>query len=806
MRNSRLLSVFVLLLFALPLHAAEFYVSTDGANDPANGSEGSPFRTITYALSVADTTDGSPHTIYVENGRYSSHLEVYPLPIIDNISIVGEERDRTILDASASNTSVMAAIDVSNWTLENLTITGGREIQGGGILATLGSNATLKNLHITENSADYSIVPGTIGEGGGVFLYEIDNVLIENVLFSLNYAVERGGAIMVTRCSPVLDKVSIHHNNCSDDPTTSAIYSDGVPGNEVVVKNSIIWGNPGGNGDVLSINGDLDVTYSLVENVSGAVYPGTGNIHVEPLFTDFEERDYSVLEGSETVDKGDPSSDYSLEPAPNGEQVNLGYLANTDETVISGSQYELRRDRWNFIGIPVDAGNGDPSVLFGDDLDNASTGSDTWRFMRWNNVLDIFFRYGEPESDGVERGNPPAVEPGIGYLIRQSMYTRRTIDVPGYAIDQDPSTTYNLDLEAGDPFNINMIANPYPYSINYMDLLIDSQSMEVAAQNGFINRWMYVLNNDGKFVPNLGVLDPWEGAIIVTLDDNDSQLQYTPVRNEADYGEELSELDWGLYLSVAATDSNGDPLAIDGNHIFGVGRESQYISDGVDAYDAYSFDLLANPLTFHWELEDGTALYHDMRKGADDYYPMWHGVINGVSALQDSVLIFIEGVENDTLEANPGLEYGLQLRRDTDEREVLIENLRDSTTFKLPFDTLSDGSKVLSFYIYATHPDWIENSVEDEELTVPKEFRVESVYPNPFNASTSVVFSLHRQGDVSLKVFDVLGREVAKQSMKAVSAGRHRINWTPNNVASGVYFMQLQAAGITEVKKVVLVR
>jgi len=805
MRNKSWLSIIVILMSAVSLYAADFYVDTDGLNHPDNGSEDSPFRTVTYALAVADTTDGSPHTIYVAEGRYSG-LELFPLPMLDNVSIIGEDRDDTILDASNSNTSVIAAIDVSNWSIQNLTITGGYEIQGGGLLVTLGSDVLLKNLHITGNTANYSVAPGTQGEGGGLFLYECDNVVVENVLFNLNSAITHGGAIMATRCSPVLNNVSLHHNTCYDEPASSAIYSDGIPGNEVIVKNSIIWGNPGMNADELSITGEVDITYSLVENTSGTPYPGTGNDWFNPLFEDYEGQDYRVLEGSWIVDAGDPTSDYGNEPEPNGGRVNLGYLGNTDETIISGSATELRNGRWSFIGVPVDPSSGDAQVLFGDDLNDENTGSDTWRFMRWSGLLNQFIRYGEPEADGVERGNPPAIEPGLGYLMNQVIFGRTTIDVPGYALEQE--TAFSYELESTGSLYINMMANPYPYTINHSDCYFSSgavqHSFEEAAQAGYVNRWMYTLDADRHFVPTLGYLDPWEGAIIVTLDDVPTSWNIEPERNDRTYGDPLAELDWGLYLSVAATDSNGDPLAIDAGHIFGVGRDSDLLEDDVDPYDAYSLDLLNALLTFHWETDSGVALFHDFRKVEDGYYPMWHGVINGVPSLQDSVQLSIEGIENDTLEAYPDFDYGFVLKNDL--HETLIEDLRDSTTFMLPLDTLEDGSKFLSFYIYATHPEWEENSVEEPTSNVPTQFTVESIYPNPFNASTSVVFSIYRQGSVDLKVFDVLGREVDKQSLKGLAAGRHRINWTPKNIASGVYFMQLQSAGITEVKKVVLVR
>jgi len=421
-------------------------------------------------------------------------------------------------------------------------------------------------------------------------------------------------------------------------------------------------------------------------------------------------------------------------------------------------------------------------------------------------MLDMFLRYDEPEADGVERGDPPDMTPGMGYLIRQSMFSRKDIYVPGYALDQ--SETYGVALETTGSISLNMVANPFPYPINLVETHLGSGALmstfDEAAEAGSVNRWAYRLDNYGRFVPTLGSLEPWEGAVIVTLDETPMSWNIDPERNEAVEGDPFLELDWGLELSATAIDTNGDPLVIDDGHIFGLGRDNEDLDDDFDPYDALSLNLLETPFTFHWETIGGDALFHDLRSGDDEYYPMWHGVVIGDESMPDTVLIELFGINNDTLDTYPAIEYGLMLKSET--FEPLIDDLRDSTHFKLPLETLDDNSKYLSFYIYATHPDWVENDVDEESGIIPTEFAVESVYPNPFNASTSVIVRLNKAGDVKMAIYDVLGRQVEKRVYKNFSAGNHRISWTPENMASGVYFLRLESANISVARKLVLVR
>ncbi len=79
-------------------------------------------------------------------------------------------------------------------------------------------------------------------------------------------------------------------------------------------------------------------------------------------------------------------------------------------------------------------------------------------------------------------------------------------------------------------------------------------------------------------------------------------------------------------------------------------------------------------------------------------------------------------------------------------------------------------------------------------------------YPNPFNPSTMIPFTVPHSGWVNLKVFDVLGREVAVLVNEYRSAGSHRVSWNAGVLSTGVYFSRLTAGGAIQSKKMLFVR
>jgi hypothetical protein len=101
------------------------------------------------------------------------------------------------------------------------------------------------------------------------------------------------------------------------------------------------------------------------------------------------------------------------------------------------------------------------------------------------------------------------------------------------------------------------------------------------------------------------------------------------------------------------------------------------------------------------------------------------------------------------------------------------------------------------------------NSPVDVKNSKIKQFRfaLNQNYPNPFNPTTNISFSIPSKSFVSLKVFDLLGREVATLVSEEMLAGNHSRQWNAINIPSGVYFYRLQAgSSYNETKKLILLK
>ena len=96
-------------------------------------------------------------------------------------------------------------------------------------------------------------------------------------------------------------------------------------------------------------------------------------------------------------------------------------------------------------------------------------------------------------------------------------------------------------------------------------------------------------------------------------------------------------------------------------------------------------------------------------------------------------------------------------------------------------------------------------SVEDGEQ-LPLEFKLEQNYPNPFNPSTTIRFTLPEKEFVTLKIYDVMGNEVAVLLNEEKETGSHSIEFDASRLASGTYFYKLQAGDNIETRKMILLK
>jgi hypothetical protein len=110
-------------------------------------------------------------------------------------------------------------------------------------------------------------------------------------------------------------------------------------------------------------------------------------------------------------------------------------------------------------------------------------------------------------------------------------------------------------------------------------------------------------------------------------------------------------------------------------------------------------------------------------------------------------------------------------------------------------------SDAFTFEIFDT-----TSHVPDYGATIPRDFVLYPAYPNPFNPSTTLSFSMPVDANVSLKIYDVMGRHVATLINGWRDVGTYHPQFDASDLTSGVYFYRLETQKFTQTKKMVLLK
>jgi photosystem II stability/assembly factor-like uncharacterized protein len=98
------------------------------------------------------------------------------------------------------------------------------------------------------------------------------------------------------------------------------------------------------------------------------------------------------------------------------------------------------------------------------------------------------------------------------------------------------------------------------------------------------------------------------------------------------------------------------------------------------------------------------------------------------------------------------------------------------------------------------------NGTDTGDYQIPSRFSLSQNYPNPFNPLTKISFDIPKQEFVSLKVFDLLGREINTLVNEVKTPGNYAVDFDGSNLPGGVYFYRIQSADFTNIKKLILLK
>ena len=299
-----------------------------------------------------------------------------------------------------------------------------------------------------------------------------------------------------------------------------------------------------------------------------------------------------------------------------------------------------------------------------------------------------------------------------------------------------------------------------------------------------------------------------------------------------------------IVLEADAADTDGEVVSVEfiANDTLSVGIDSTapYSVDWMDVQqDSYRITAVATDNEGHQRYSDaieitvGISPFTNFEAESATWTGSSISIINDVTASNDKYVEIrtsegsLTWVLPDVLEAgNFEIVFGYRLTFGTPKNQFIYVNgdsvadmefTGDQTSWlekSLAVDLVT-GENVITMQFswgwmdidYLAVPSGIVTAVEDEtDKPIPAAYSLKQNYPNPFNPSTTIEYTITKPGKVMLKVYDVLGREIAELVNKEQMSGSHKVEFDASHLASGVYIYRLQAGDYVEAKRMLLLK
>ena len=264
-----------------------------------------------------------------------------------------------------------------------------------------------------------------------------------------------------------------------------------------------------------------------------------------------------------------------------------------------------------------------------------------------------------------------------------------------------------------------------------------------------------------------------------------------------------------------------------GDTTFGRGSETLVLDDGTNVYLNLQWDYTLKELVPQYYRAYPRSFFGD---GGYLNQSTYFDIITNSGTRSVNVGGNYPGVFNDgPIPISPGDTVSFfvsAVNMDLSKADVSISNMPATATFDADSKkfwwvvdeeapgpmtytaTNKNGSSEVVVYfanVEAANDDSNPVSNEEDDFN-PKEFTLEQNYPNPFNPSTNISFNLPQASEVSLKVYNMLGQEVATLINERLGAGAQTVAFDASNLSSGMYIYRIQAGTFSKTKKMLLIK
>lgn len=255
---------------------------------------------------------------------------------------------------------------------------------------------------------------------------------------------------------------------------------------------------------------------------------------------------------------------------------------------------------------------------------------------------------------------------------------------------------------------------------------------------------------------------------------------------------------WAFYGS--GVNGSSPPYRIIHTTNGGTDWTEQFSDNMTGGYNAMYF----SDLEHGWIVGDSGKVVKTTNGGTN-----WNYVTNsGINPNDRSKVVFFLDANNGWISTKDGNGYGI-IQHTTDGGASWISQ-------GTPLVNPQGGNRIFSIYFVDAQNGWLTDghrichysgttSVEEND-NIPIEFSLFQNYPNPFNPNTTIKFSIPSRQFVTIKVFDLLGREIETLVNEEKSIGNYELKFDGSNLTSGVYFYRLHANNFSETKKLILIK
>ena len=737
------------------IESNEYFVSAESGHDDNPGTEYEPMLTIRKVLSLVKESS-EVTTIHVASGLYSPSTtgELFPITIPDNVHLIGAGWENTIIDIEANAQKQARGFivqEVENVKIANFTIKGGSAedagCQGGGAIL------------LTNNNSD------VYDENGNNAPYAESMVILENLYITGNHAYNGGGVGIFRLVGPTLNNLIIEDN-------TAYIHGGGIwhhnakshIANSLVKDNEAQVGN--GGGIMFAWSGGTLTDVTIENNNSG--YCGGGmwaNQSYELMLSGL-----SFVGNTATQNGG-------------------GWASHGSDAEFSDCLFEN-----NTASVSIQDGN-----TFG--------GGAMWLVGSNPYIYDVTFS-----------NNSSLLEGGGIYLLFDGMIpSSPTIENSLFNGNSVPQRGGGLLVGGSCQPVVKNTIFEYNEAGNGGAIQVDTYS-GLTLTNSVVNN-----NNGTVYTGGIAVNSAMVTITNCTISDNTGGMEALDVYYSAFAN---------VTNSIFHNNTPGDINLTDANPNSNV-RYSNFTGDWEGDGNISADPLFVNAEEDDYRLQfespcrdagisdfngDGQDEIIDYNGTAPDmgaYEFVFQAPSSFILYPQDSTVILTW--ENINVE---GFQYYI-LERSTD--ETFLENLETFYSISNYYEDFDVDYGIEYFYrVYFLADDLSEYSetisVSLEFLHVghdldldPAGYRMDQNFPNPFNPITKIDYNLKESGNVNVKVFDVLGKNVKTLVQDFQNLGQHSVYWDATNqagepVTAGMYFYTIESKNFKQTKKMILLK